>query len=158
MLSVRTLVKEDWPRVLQIYEEGLDTGMATFETHLPSWEKWDAKYLKPCRLVAIEEGRVVAWAALTPFSKREVYRGVGEVSIYVASSSRGKKVGSKLLSNLIKEARKYQFWTLQAAIFPQNKASIYLHQKAGFRKVGVRERIAQREGIWYDNVLMELRF
>ncbi len=118
---------------------------------------WDQKYLRQCRFLLEEHEHILAWAALTPFSNREVYRGVAEISIYVAPSASGRGVGFTLLSHLVNCADASGFWTLQAAIFRQNEASIRLHKKAGFRIVGIRERIAQRDGIWHDNVLMERR-
>lgn len=156
-LKIESLLPEHYPAVRRIYEEGLATGIATFETKSIDWAAWDEKYLPVCRLVAIADGEIIGWAALTPYSKREVYRGVGEVAIYVGEKSRGKGIGQALLGELISRAEKEGFWTLQAVIFSQNKASIALHQQAGFRTVGFRERIAQRDGAWHDNVLMERR-
>lgn len=158
-MQIRPLLSTDWAAVKRIYEEGLATGIATFETSAPAdWEAWDHKYLAPCRWACEREEEVVAWAALTPFSKREVYKGVAEVSIYVAQNARGYGIGKQLLQQLIHSAKKEGFWTLQAAIFGQNTASIHLHLQLGFRKVGLRERIAQLDGLWHDNVLLELRF
>ena len=156
-LVFRALQESDWPQVKKIYEEGLATGIATFETEAPNWQTWDEKYLPVCRLVALSGEEVVAWAALSPFSKRAVYKGVAEVSIYVSSTHRSMGVGLRLLKRLITMAKFHDFWTLQAAIFAENKSSIHIHEQAGFRQVGVREKIAQREGLWFDNVLMELR-
>ncbi|MBI1225242.1 MAG: GNAT family N-acetyltransferase [Bacteroidetes bacterium] len=156
-LVIEPLLEAHYPAVRRIYEEGLATGIATFETKSIDWEAWDEKYLSICRLVATVDGEVVGWAALTPYSKREVYRGVGEVAIYIGEKSRGKGIGQTLLKQLISNAEKQGFWTLQAVIFAQNKASIALHEQAGFRVVGIRERIAQRDGTWHDNVLMERR-
>ena len=157
-LRVRPFQEADWPIVQRIYTEGIATGIATFETQAPEWATWDAKYLNVCRLVAVEGDEIKGWAALTPFSKREVYQGVAEVSLYIAEKARGSGIGLRLLLQLVQKARLEGFWTLQAAIFPENKASIHIHEKAGFRKVGVREKIAQRDGAWKDNVLMEIRF
>lgn len=158
-MYIRPLLPTDWQTVKRIYEEGLATGIATFETVAPAtWSAWDNKYLSECRWVYEKEGNVVAWAALTPFSKRVVYKGVAEVSIYVSQNVRGQGVGKILLQHLIQSAKQQDFWTLQAAIFGQNTGSIHLHLQAGFRKVGLRERIAQRDGAWHDNVLLELRF
>lgn len=158
-MQIRPLLSADWVTVKRIYEEGLATGIATFETSAPvNWEAWDHKYFPSCRWVCERQAEVVAWAALTPFSKREVYKGVAEVSIYVAQSARGNGIGKHLLQHLIQSAKQESFWTLQAAIFGQNTASIQLHLQLGFREVGRRERIAQRDGAWHDNVLLELRF
>lgn len=158
-MHIRPLLPVDWPAVKRIYEEGLATGIATFETAAPpNWVAWDNKYLPECRWAYEREAEAVAWAALTPFSKRAAYQGVAEVSIYVTQSVRGEGVGKILLQHLIHSAKQQGFWTLQAAIFGQNTTSIHLHLQAGFRKVGLRERIAQRDGTWHDNVLLELRF
>jgi len=158
-MQIRPLLSTDWAAVKRIYEEGLATGIATFETSAPAhWKAWDHKYLSHCRWVCEREAEVVAWVALTPFSKREVYKGVAEVSIYVAQSARGNGIGKQLLRHLIQSAKQEGFWTLQAAIFGQNTGSIRLHLQVGFREVGRRERIAQRDGAWHDNVLLELRF
>ncbi len=158
-MKLRRLSLADWPLIKSIYEEGLATGMATFETEAPpSWEAWDRKYLTPCRWGIAEDGLLRAWIALTPFSKRLVYRGVAEISVYVGKQSRGKGYGKALMQQVIQEAPGQGFWTLQSAIFAQNEASIQLHKQLGFREVGVRERIAQRDGQWHDNVLLEKRF
>lgn len=158
-MKIRSLSPTDWPAIKHIYEEGLATGMATFETQAPStWELWDQKYLAPCRWGVQEGPNLAAWIALTPFSKRMVYRGVAEISVYVGEEFRGKGYGKVLMQQLIEEAPKKGFWTLQSAIFAQNKASIQLHKQLGFREVGVREKIAQRDGQWHDNVLLEFRF
>ena len=156
-MKFRPLQKEDWPTVRKIYREGMDTGMATFETEVPDWETWDMKFLKKCRLVAENENGVVGWAVLSPASKRYVYRGVAEVSIYIDLNSSGKGIGSALLNALIKASEEENFWTLQSVIFSENQVSIHLHEKYGFRIVGIRERIAQRNGVWTDTVLMERR-
>jgi L-amino acid N-acyltransferase YncA len=147
----------DWPAIHRIYEDGIATGTATLETIAPSWMAWDASHLDSCRMVAEEDGEVVAWAALTPVSGRCAYGGVAEISIYVAESSRGQKVGQKLLEALVSESEGMGFWTLQAQIFEENVASIHIHETAGFRIVGVRERIGQINGSWRDVVLMERR-
>lgn len=147
----------DWPMVCQIYQEGIDTGIATLETSTPDWEDWDAAHLPYCRLVAMDQEQMAGWAVLSPYSKRAVYSGVAEDSVYVANSYRGKGVGSFLLEALITESEKQGIWTLQAGISAKNTASIQLHQKAGFRIVGVRERISQRLGEWQDIMLMERR-
>lgn len=158
-MKLRPLSSADWPSIKSIYEEGLATGIATFETEAPSsWEAWHLKYLPPCRWGIVADKQLKAWIALTPFSKRWVYRGVAELSVYVGKQSRGKGYGKALMQQVIREAPEQGFWTLQSAIFAQNEASIQLHKQLGFREVGVRERIAQRDGQWHDNVLLELRF
>jgi phosphinothricin acetyltransferase len=147
----------DWPAVRAIYLEGIATGDATFEQNAPEWKQWDAGHLAGARVVArIDEG-VVGWAALSAVSGRCVYAGVAEVSIYVAERVRGHGVGRQLMARLIGESEAAGIWTLQAGIFPENAASIALHQSAGFRIVGQRERLGQMNGRWRDVVLMERR-
>lgn len=149
--------KSDWPDVSRVYAEGIETGEATFETKVPTWEDWDASHHPHCRLVAEVRGAVDGWAALSPVSTRHVYRGVAEVSVYVGERSRGMGVGTGLLGALVTASESEGFWTLQAAIFPENEASVGLHETHGFRIVGVRERLGRREGRWRDVVLMERR-
>lgn len=146
-----------WPAVKAIYESGIATGNATFQTGAPAWEEWDAAHIPYCRLVAIENEEVLAWAALTPVSGRCVYAGVAEVSVYVASAARGKGLGRQLLAALISESEQHNFWTLQAGIFPENEASVRLHEACGFRIVGRREKIGQMHGVWRDTLLLERR-
>jgi phosphinothricin acetyltransferase len=154
---VDKLAAEDWPRVRDIYEAGMATRMATFETRLPSWEEWDAKYLKHSRLVFRADDEVAAWAALMQISSRPVYAGVCEHSIYVAEAWRGRGIGSRLLAAFIAESEKNGVWTLQSSVFPENDASVQLHIRHGFRVVGRRERIAQLDGVWRDTLLLERR-
>ena len=151
------MTPEDWEQVSQIYEEGISTGIATFELNVPSYESWDRAHLDICRLVAEEAGSTLGWAALSPVSSRCVYGGVGEVSVYIASKSRGKGVGKLLMERLIEESEEAGFWTLQSGIFPENQASIKLHEKVGFRYIGKRERVGKIHGIWKDNLLFEKR-
>jgi L-amino acid N-acyltransferase YncA len=151
------MTPEDWPSVRSIYEDGIATRNATFETSAPEWEAWDAARRPDCRLVARLDGHVVGWAALSPYSSRSAYRGVAEVSVYVAASARGMGVGRALLRALIEAAETAGVWTLQAGIFPENEASIHLHATEGFRVVGRRERIGQLDREWRDVVLMERR-
>lgn len=156
-VTIAAMQPADWPAVERIYLEGVADGNATFETESPGWEKWNAGHHTHSRLVARESGQTVAWAALSPVSSRRVYRGVAEVSIYVADSARGKGIGECLLSELIKSSEQNEIWTLQAGIFPENTASIALHKSCGFREVGFRERIGQRGGRWRNTVLLERR-
>ncbi|NQX77082.1 GNAT family N-acetyltransferase [Gilvibacter sp.] len=156
-MEIKQLKKKHFKEVAQIYSDGLDTGIATFETEVPDWKTWKKKFMKPCRFVALKDDRVVGWCALSPASKREVYKGVAESTVYIASEFRGQGIGRKLLKHLIIASKAAGFWTLQAGIFAENKHSIYLHEQCGFRIVGVRKRIAKRDGKWYDNVLMEHR-
>ena len=156
-IVVRPLLKTDWQSVSKIYEEGIDTGIATFETEVPTWELWNEKYIEHCRIVAELDCEVVGFAVLSQVSKRAVYKGVAEVSVYVSTNHRRKNIGETLLTQLIKESESKGFWTLQAVIFSENKASIKLHEKCRFRVVGVREKIGKLQGKWHDNYLLERR-
>lgn len=148
---------KDSKQVLDIFQEGIDTKNATFETGVPAWEAWDRDHVASCRLVARVGDRVIGWAALSPKSKREAYAGVAEVSIYLGIDSVGKGVGSRLLGALIEASETAGFWTLHSGIFPENKASIALHEKYGFRVSGTEERIGKMDGVWRDVVQMERR-
>jgi L-amino acid N-acyltransferase YncA len=147
----------DWESVRAIYREGIATGDATFEQSAPEWEQWDEGHLCACRLVARSRGEVLGWAALSPVSRRRVYRGVAEVSVYVSARARRKGMGMALLAALIESSEREGIWTLQAGIFPENTASVELHRRAGFRVVGTRERLGSMDGRWRDVVLMERR-
>jgi L-amino acid N-acyltransferase YncA len=155
--TIAVMQSAEWPVVERIYLEGIADGNATFETDSPGWEKWNIGHYAHSRLVAKENSQVVAWAALSPVSSRRVYRGVAEVSIYVAESARRKGIGKHLLTELIKSSEQNEIWTLQAGIFPENASSIALHKSCGFREVGVRERIGQRGGRWRNTILLERR-
>jgi phosphinothricin acetyltransferase len=147
----------DWPEVAAIYGEGIATGHATLETAVPAFDSWDAARLAEPRLVARASGAVLGWVALVPYSRREVYRGVAEEMIYVAESERGRGIGAGLLTAMIESAERVGIWTLQASIFPENEASIALHERCGFRVVGTRERLGKLGETWRDVVLMERR-
>jgi phosphinothricin acetyltransferase len=147
----------DWERVRAIYLEGIRSGHSTFETEAPSWEKWDEGHLSIARLVMRDGETVLGWAALSPVSKRQVYRGVAEVTVYVSENSQGQGIGRALLEALIDQSEKSGIWTLQASIFPENTASVQLHLRCGFREVGRRERIAMLNGVWRDTLLFERR-
>lgn len=151
------MAPQDWDAVRRIYRQGIATGEATFETEAPEWERWDSAHLEHCRLVAREAGAAMGWAALSPVSARRVYRGVAEVSVYVAERARGRGMGLALLEALVAESERRGIWTLQASIFPENIASLELHRKCGFRVVGRRERIAELKGVWRDVMLLERR-
>lgn len=147
----------DWSNVARIYAEGMATGYATFEKDVPSYEDWNKDHLSNCRIVAEEKGEIYGWAALSPVSGRCVYGGVAEVSVYVAENARGLGVGKSLMQALITQSEDAGLWTLQAGIFPENTASIILHEKVGFRKIGYRERVGKLDQTWKDNVLFERR-
>ncbi|HUJ55321.1 MAG TPA: GNAT family N-acetyltransferase [Gaiellaceae bacterium] len=155
-VEVRDLRADDWPRVRGIYEEGIRSGQATFETAPPEWQSWDAAH-PDLRLVAERDGRVVGWAAVSPASPRRCYRGVGEVSVYVAEAARGSGIGRALLGRLVARSEAAGYWTLTAGVFPENEASLALHRACGFRDVGVRERHGESGGVWRDIVLLERR-
>lgn len=155
--SIRLFSKADWDSVAKIYEQGLKTRNATFETEVPDYETWVKKF-NPHHLWVVSLGeKVVGWAGLQPVSARKVYEGVMEVTIYVDLEYAGKKIGTTLMSHLITESEMAGIWTLYASIFPENKASIRLHTACGFREIGYRERIAQLDGKWRDTVLFEKR-
>lgn len=156
-MTITNLKESHWPQVKAIYESGIATGNATFQTEAPGWEEWDKGHIKTCRLVALESDQVLGWAALSPVSGRCVYAGVAEVSVYIHPEARGKGVGKKLLGALIEESEQNNFWTLQAGIFPENISSISIHEKLGFRQVGRREKIGQMKGVWRDTLLLERR-
>lgn len=155
--TIRTLIKEDWPAVKRIYEAGLATGLATFETEVPSYEKWADQTSSACRLVLEEQHQILGWCKLSSVSSRKVYEGVGEVSVYVDPAYKRKGIGNVLLQALIRTSEEEGFWTLQARIFPENHASLRLHLKNGFREVGRRERIGKLNNVWRDTILLERR-
>jgi len=157
MIAIQVMQTQHAAAVLQIYREGIETGLATFETKVPVWEKFDQKYLPHSRLIAVEGEIIVGWATLSPVSTRECYKGVAEVSVYVRSASRGSGFGKKLLQALISESEKNNTWSLLSIIDEQNKVSIRLHEGCGFRTIGYRERIAQLEGKWKTTLMMERR-
>jgi len=156
-LEIVEMQPSHWRQVCEIYRQGLKTGQATFEIEVPSPEKWDARHLADARLIAIADGAVIGWAALSPVSARAAYSGVAEVSVYVSERHRGHGIGGKLLNALIGESEKIGIWTLQASIFPENVGSIAIHRTCGFREVGRRERIGKLNGVWRDTILMERR-
>jgi L-amino acid N-acyltransferase YncA len=156
-LEIRELRQEDWPAVREIYEQGIAGRNATFETEAPGWETWDRSHLDGHRLVAVEDGYVIGWAALAGVSERCVYHGVAENSVYVESSAQGRGVGRALLGRLVKDAEEAGIWTIQTGVFPENAASVALHLACGFRVVGIRERLGKLDGKWRDVLFLERR-
>ena len=156
-MTIEPLRPDDWPQVRAIYQQGIDTGEATFETRAPGWKTWNAAHRPECRLVARDGGRVVGWTALMPVSRRACYAGVAEFSVYVAADARGRGVGTALLRALVDASEAAGIWTLQSSTFATNTHSLALQRRCGFRVVGTRRRIAQRGGVWRDTVLTERR-
>ena len=156
-MFIRKFEQNDYPFVKDIYQQGIDTGNATFQLIAKTWDEWNNSMHSHSRIVAVENNTILGWAALSPISSREVYAGVAEVSVYVAMNTQGKGVGQKLLTELISTSENNHIWMLQAAIFPENMASIKLHNNTGFRQLGVREKLGKMNGVWRDVVLMERR-
>ena len=156
-MEVRDLRPGDWPQVARIYGEGIQTGNATFETEVPSWEDWDRMHLSGHRLVAERDGRVCGWIAAAPVSSRCCYAGVAELSVYIGEEARGQGAGAELLAAIIESSERGGIWTLQTGVFPENAASLALLRRFGFRAIGIQERIGRLHGIWRDVVLLERR-
>lgn len=154
---IRKIESKDAEAILAIYQLGLDTRNATFETRVPDWEFWDSKFYLHSRFAYLQDDRVLGWAAISPYSTREVYKGVAEVSIYVHPDSAGKGIGSALMGELIKSSEENGIWTLFSSVFPENTATIRLHEKFGFRLLGRRNKIALLDGIWRDTLIYERR-
>nr|WP_299824897.1 GNAT family N-acetyltransferase [uncultured Pontibacter sp.] len=157
MITIHPMHPKHAASVLRIYEQGLSTRQATFNTIVPSWDEWDAAHLQHSRLVALEGDTVAGWVALSPVSVRLCYKGVAELSIYILGSYRGKGVGNLLMQALINESEQNGIWTLNSSTFPENVASIKLQEKYGFRVIGYREKVAEHYGVWRDTVLLERR-
>ena len=156
--EIREMQPSDGEKVIEIFQEGIDGGNATFEQNVPTWEAWDNKFFKICRFVLEDENEnIFGWAALQPISNRDCFKGVAEVSIYLKNEFQGKGLGKMLLRKLILDSEEHEFWTLQSGIFPENEASINVHLNLGFRNVGTRERIGQMNGVWRDVILLERR-
>jgi phosphinothricin acetyltransferase len=155
-MTIRDLEPLDWPEVARIFEEGIRSGNATFELEPPPWETWDAAHSET-RIVAELDSRVVGWAALAPTSERHCYRGVAESSVYVDEAAQGRGVGRALMDEVIARSEATGIWTLEAGIFPENKASLRLHLGCGFLLVGVRERLGEANGEFRDVLLLERR-
>lgn len=156
-MKIRRMCDNDAAAVLKIYAQGIEDRVATFETRCPTWQEWDENHLTACRLVADNKGTIVGWGALSPVSRRRCYRGVAEVSIYVAREARGRGVAFALLDNLVRASEQDGFWTLQGTTFEDNEASLRLQQRCGFRVVGIRERIGQMDGRWKTTLITERR-
>ena len=156
-IEIKHIKAKDWEAIAKIYKRGIETGIATFETEIPAWSTWDSSHFKTCRFVAWLNNTIIGWAALSPVSDRCVYGGVAEVSVYVDTKYNGEGIGTQLLKHLIAESENEKIWTLQSGIFRENQASIKLHKKLGFREIGFREKIGKRNGIWYDNIILERR-
>ncbi len=156
-MKITNINHQNFTQVAEIYKQGIETGIATFQNDIPDWESWDKSHLQNCRIAAFDGNEMAGWAALTPVSSRCVYAGIGEVSIYIARNCIGKGVGEFLLRHLIKISEEAGLWTLQSGIFPENIASIKLHEKCGFRQIGYREKIGKKDNIWKDNIMMERR-
>ncbi len=156
-MKIRMFKDSDWDYVKEIYEQGIATGQATFETSAPSLEKWKSSIAEGLCFVVENDKEILGWCKVSNVSSRCVYKGVGEVSVYIQNDAKGKGLGKLLLNHLITESEAKEFWTLTASIFPENTASIHLHKKAGFHELGVRKRIAKQNNIWRDVVLLERR-
>jgi len=156
-VQIEKMGSDSWNDVLRIYGLGIATGNATFETQAPDWDSWDRAHRYDCRIIAKMAGKTVGWAALSNVSGRCVYSGVAEVSIYVDPDYHGQGIGNNLMKALTEEAETSNIWTLQASIFPENKPSMRLHRKHGFRVIGIRERIGKMGNRWRDVVLLERR-
>lgn len=157
-ITIREMKAEDWSDVSRIYSQALVEGKSTFETNCPTYETWNANHLIDCRYVAVAEGQVVGWTAISPTSSRECYRGVVSLSIYIDQECRGKGIGKKLLTHLCTESERNGYWCLTAGIFSINEASLHLHKSCEFREIGYRECIAKdRFGVWQNTVMLERR-
>lgn len=156
-MTFETITAENYPEVAHIYEEGIATGNATFQTHAYAWDEWDKGHLSHSRITAVKDGQVIGWTSLSPVSSRCVYEGVAEMGIYIRSTARGQGVGHALMQRLIESSEEHGIWTIQSGIFQENTASLRLHEKCGFRIIGYREKIGQMNGIWRNTVLLERR-
>jgi phosphinothricin acetyltransferase len=156
-MIIRKLLKTDFESVKSIYQQGIDTGHATFQERAKDWDEWDKYTMNVCRLVAVVNDDVVGWAAISTVSSRCVYVGRAEVSIYVAAASRDSGIGYALLNALARCSEREGIWTLESSIFPENHASISIHKKNGFKVVGVREKLGKMNNEWRDLIFMERR-
>lgn len=156
-MNIQNFSEEHYHQVADIYLQGIATGHATFQGEAPLWEEWNQAHLTHSRLATFDKEVMMGWAALSSVSGRCVYAGVAEVSIYIASAFQGQGIGYFLLNELIHSSEQHGLWTLQSGIFPENKGSIRLHEKCGFREVGYCEKIGNMNGIWRDTIIMERR-
>ncbi|MDD2611641.1 MAG: N-acetyltransferase family protein [Bacteroidales bacterium] len=156
-MEIKQMTADSWTDVARIYETGIATKNATFERQAPDWDSWNNAHRKDCRLIALIKDKIVGWAALSNVSNRCVYSGVAEVSIYIDTDFRGKGIGDRLITELIKESESTGIWTLQAGVFPENTGSIRLHEKHGFRIIGKKERIGKMDDTWRDVLQLERR-
>jgi len=156
-ITFREMKATDWMSVAEIYKEGIETGIATFQQIVPTWEEWNAAHVLDCRIVAEVDNEISGWAALSSVSARAVYSGVAEVSVYVGNKYREQQIGTKLLESIIHESECHGYWTLQSGIFPENSASIAIHKKSGFREIGYREKVAKMNNVWRNTILFERR-
>jgi phosphinothricin acetyltransferase len=154
---IREMRNKDASKVLEIYAYGLETRNATFETNVPEWKNWNEAHHLHSRFVYLEDGEVVGWVALAPVSHRYVYRGVAEVSLYLAETAFGRGIGTQLMNKVVESSEAHGIWTLYSNVFPENEATVRLHKKCGFREIGIRERIACLEGVWRDTIILERR-
>ncbi len=157
IMKIEKLTQNHWEEVAKIYQDGIDTKNATFRTQVPTWKDWNGAHHLHSRFVALENNKVVGWCAVSPVSKREAYKGVAEVSVYISLQSLRKGLGNMLLEILITTSEENEIWTLYSSLFPENRGSVKLHKKNGFRKIGIREKIAKQDGVWRDTVLYERR-
>lgn len=155
---IEEMLPQHWNQVASIYLEGINTGKATFQSEVPTFETWNNGHVNTCRFVAIFDNKVAGWAALSPTSSRCVYSGVAEVSVYIGENYRGLGIGSRLLNELVKASEENGFWSLRSGIISENTPSIKLHKRCGFREVGITEKVAKmKSGIWHDVIIMERR-
>ena len=156
-INIREMVETDGDRVLEIYESGIGTRNATFETEVPAWSDWNSKHLPHSRFVSVINGEIIGWAALSPVSARSVYSGLAEISIYLDTGYTGKGIGSLLMERVIQSSELEGIWTITSSVFPENNATLRLHEKYEFRIIGEREKIACLDGKWRNTILMERR-
>ncbi|WP_249871468.1 GNAT family N-acetyltransferase [Oceanobacillus saliphilus] len=155
--KIDKMIDSDWEQVQAIYIQGIQTKNATFEEAAPSWESWNKGHIEVCRFVVREGEKIHGWAALSPTSDRRAFAGIAELSIYLRLESAGKGIGILLIQKMIEASEAAGFWTLQSGIFPENVSSMKLHEKAGFRIIGIRERMGKLNGVWRDVAMMERR-